>query len=68
MFFLQTLFLLYQGLIFNNILETIYNVGNSIKGPITSTMAINSLCGNDVIATASASGLLRARVVMVKLA
>ena len=49
-------------------LETMYNTGNSIKGPITSAIAINSLWGNEVIAIASANGELRASVVMVRLA
>lgn len=49
-------------------LETIYKTGNSIKGPITSAMAIKSCPGNELIAMASANGELRASVVIVKLA
>ena len=45
-----------------------YNTGNSISGPITNAIAINSLCGNELIAIASANGELRANVVNVKLA
>lgn len=45
-----------------------YKTGNSIKGPITSAIAINSLLGNVLIAIASANGELRASVVIVKLA
>ena len=48
--------------------ETIYSTGSSINGPITRAMAISSWPGKDVIAMASASGELRARVVIVRLA
>lgn len=49
-------------------LETIYSTGNSINGPITSAIDINSCPGNEFIAMASANGELRAKVVIVKLA
>ena len=48
--------------------ETIYSTGNSINGPITSAIDINSCPGNEFIAIANANGELRANVVMVKLA
>lgn len=44
------------------------SIGNSIKGPTTSAIAINSCAGKEVIAIAKASGELRANVVIVKLA
>ena len=50
-----------------NTLDTIYKTGNSINGPTTNAIAINSLFGKDFIAIASASGELRANVVRVKL-
>ncbi len=49
-------------------METIYKTGNSINGPITRAIAINSWFGNEFIAIASASGELRASVVIVRLA
>lgn len=49
-------------------LETRYKTGSSIKGPITSAIAINSRPGKELIAIASANGELRASVVIVRLA
>lgn len=45
-----------------------YKTGNSIKGPITKVIAINSLFGNEFMAIAKASGEFLASVVKVKLA
>lgn len=61
-------FYLYSFFIFSNIFDTMYSTGNSIRGPITSAIAISSLCGNELIAIARASGELRASVVNVRLA
>ena len=49
-------------------METIYKTGNSINGPITRAIAINSWFGDEFIAIASASGELRASVVIVRMA
>lgn len=43
-------------------------MGNSIRGPITSAIAINSWPGKELIAIARANGELRASVVIVRLA
>lgn len=48
--------------------DTIYKTGNSINGPITKAIEINSCPGNELIAIASANGELRASVVIVRLA
>ena len=53
---------------YNVNLETRYKTGNSIRGPITSAIAINSRPGKELTAMASANGELRARVVIVRLA
>jgi hypothetical protein len=57
-----------EFLIHKQNLETIYSIGSSISGPITSAIAISSWLGNELIAIAKANGELRASVVMVSLA
>ena len=57
-----------EFLIHKQNLETIYNVGSSINGPITNAIDISSCPGKELIAIARANGEFRARVVMVRLA
>lgn len=52
----------------SNSFDTPYKTGNSINGPITSPININSLPGNEFTAIASANGEFRAKVVIVRLA
>ena len=49
-------------------LETTYNTGSSINGPMTSAIDISSCPGKEFMAIASANGEFRASVVMVRLA
>lgn len=57
-----------ESLTHNANLDTMYRIGNSINGPITSAMDISSCPGKEFIAIANANGELRASVVIVRLA